>query len=84
MYELIGYLGSIALACCGAPQAYKSYKDKNSDGISKGFLGLWTSGEVLTLIYIIPKADIPLLINYSLNLIFLSVIIYYKVRRSNA
>jgi len=76
---MIGYIGAICLAVCGAPQAYKSYKDKHSDGISTGFLVLWTVGEVLTFLYILPKMDIPLLLNYVSNILFLSVIWRYKI-----
>ena len=79
--EIIGFLGSILLACCGLPQAILSYKQGHSDGISLGFLLMWTLGEILTLIYITPKSDIPLLINYSTNLIFLIIIWKYKIFR---
>jgi len=75
----IGYVGSILLAVCGAPQAYMSYKQGHSDGISILFLLMWSLGEILTLIYIIPKIDIPLLLNYTSNIIFLSVIWKFKL-----
>ena len=78
--ELIGYIGSIMLAVCGLPQAIESYKTKSSEGLTWGFIGLWFVGEIFTFIYILPKMDLPLLINYSSNIIFLSVIIYYKIK----
>jgi uncharacterized protein with PQ loop repeat len=77
--DLLGYIGSICLAICSVPQAYMSYKQGHSRGISVGFLFLWTAGEIFTLLYIIPKADIPLLINYLSNLIFLSIIWKYRI-----
>jgi len=77
--ELIGYIGSIMLAFCGLPQAVESYKTKSSEGLTWGFLALWFFGEIFTFAYILPKMDLPLLINYSANIIFLSVIIYYKI-----
>jgi uncharacterized protein with PQ loop repeat len=80
--EHIGWLGGIFLAICGAPQAYKSFKEKHSNGISLGFLILWTLGEIFTLIYIIPKMDLPLLFNYGMNLIFLGVIWKYKLKKN--
>jgi len=79
--QTIGYIGSIMLAICGAPQAYKSYKEKHSDGISLGFLVLWTLGEIFTFIYITPKMDIPLMLNYGSNLVFLSIIWKYKFNK---
>jgi hypothetical protein len=56
-----------------------SIRQGHSEGISKGFLLLWSLGEVFTLIYILPKADIPLLLNYSANIIFLIIIWKYKL-----
>ena len=77
--ETIGYIGSIMLAICGLPQAIESYKTKSSEGLTWGFIGLWFWGEIFTFAYILPKMDLPLLINYSVNIIFLSVIIYFKL-----
>lgn len=79
--ETFGWLGGIMLAICGAPQAYKSYKEKHSNGISLGFLILWTLGEIFTFIYVVPKMDIPLLFNYTANLIFLSIIWKYRFNK---
>jgi len=76
--DILGYIGSICLAICAVPQAYLSLKQGHSNGISLGFLFLWTIGEIFTLLYILPKADVPLLINYLSNLIFLSIIWKYK------
>ena len=76
----IGWAGSILLAFCGLPQAIESIKTKSSAGITWGFLIMWFSGELLTLIYILPKLDLPLILNYSANIIFLLIIIYYKLK----
>jgi len=78
--ETIGWIGSILFALCGFPQALQSYKDKHSNGLNWPFILMWLFGEILTLIYIWPKSDYPLIFNYSLNLIFLLVIIYYKIK----
>jgi uncharacterized protein with PQ loop repeat len=77
--ELIGWLGSILLAFCGLPQAIESYKTKSSEGLTWGFIGMWFIGEILTIIYILPQMVLPLIFNYTANIIFLSVIIYYKI-----
>jgi uncharacterized protein with PQ loop repeat len=76
---MIGYIGSILLAVCGAPQAILSIKQGHSKGISFYFLLLWSLGEIFTLIYILPKEDKPLLLNYVSNIIFLAVIWKYKL-----
>ena len=77
--ENIGWLGSILLAFCGLPQAIESIKTKSSEGLTWGFIGMWFIGEICTFIYILPKMDLPLLFNYTANIIFLSIIIYYKL-----
>jgi uncharacterized protein with PQ loop repeat len=79
MIEFSGWLGSALLAFCGLPQAIESYQNKNSDGLTWGFLLMWSIGEICTIIYILPKLDLPLLFNYSANVVFLSIIIYYKI-----
>jgi len=80
MIETIGWLGSFFFAICGIPQAWESYKAKNSNGISHGFLWLWILGEVFTLFYIMAQEIvlIPLVANYLFNLLSLVVIVYYK------
>jgi uncharacterized protein with PQ loop repeat len=78
--DIAGWVGSVLFAICGLPQALHSFKVKNSHGLTWGFLGLWLGGEIFTLIYIMPKNDVaPLLLNYGLNLVFLSVICWYKI-----
>lgn len=73
-----GWLSTICFSLCGAPQAYLSYRNKHSDGVSWGLLILWTLGEIFGLIYMVPKADFPIIVNYLVNLLWLSVILRYK------
>lgn len=78
---MIGWLGSLMLAFCGLPQAIKSFRDKHSNGLNYGFLILWTGGEILTLFAITKDAKslIYLFFNYGTNLVFLTVIWFYKL-----
>ena len=76
--ELVGYLGGFLLAICAIPEAYRSWVNKRSD-IGYGMLLTWFFGEILTLIYVLPKGDMPLILNYSLNILFICVIIKYKM-----
>jgi uncharacterized protein with PQ loop repeat len=78
--EYIGWIGSILLAFCGLPQAIESYKTKNSNGLTWGFLIMWGMGELFTIVYIIPKWHWPLIFNYTANIIFISIIVYYKIK----
>lgn len=83
--ETLGWIGSILFAICGLPQAYQSVKDGHSRGLNWFFLLAWLGGEVLTIAYVWPKADLPLLFNYFTNLVFLLVMLRYKVweRKAN-
>jgi uncharacterized protein with PQ loop repeat len=76
---VLGWLGSILLAICGVPQAWLSYKEKHSDGISWSFLLLWGFGEIFCLGYVYNKLDLPLFVNYAINILIVGVMIYYKI-----
>lgn len=75
----LGWLGAVCFAICGLPQAIQSYKQKHSDGISSSFLLLWGTGEILTLIYIFPKKEWPIIFNLVFNLLFIGVIVRFKL-----
>lgn len=76
--NLLGYLGGILLAFCAIPEAYLAWKRKRSD-LSWTFLGMWGIGEVAILIPVIFEIKVGfLLLNYSLNVILISVICFYK------
>ncbi len=75
-----GWLSAFCFSVCGLPQAIKSVKEKHSNGVSWGFLILWLLGELFATIYILPRKDLPLLVNYFINAIFISIILYYKIK----
>ena len=77
--EALGWIGAVCFAVCGIPQALQSVRDGHSRGLNWGFLGCWLIGEVLTIAYVWPKADWPLLCNYIANLALLLVMLRYKV-----
>jgi len=80
LFALMGWLGSILLASCGIPQAWSSYKDKHSHGMSWAFLLLWAFGELFAMIYVYDKLDLPMMMNYGTNILILAIMIYYKIR----
>lgn len=80
IFSILGWLGSICLALCGVPQAVMSYRERHSHGISWGFLVLWAFGELFALAYVYDKLDLPLLLNYAVNILIVGVILYFKVR----
>lgn len=72
------------LALCGLPQAIKSLQTGKAEDISWLFLLLWGGGELFMLIDRIPKQDWALIANYLCNLLFIGIILYYKIfPRSN-
>lgn len=83
MLDVLGWIGSVAFAICGIPQAYQSLKDGHTRGLNWGFLGTWTVGEVCMFLYVLPKGDMPLILNYLGNGICLLVMLRYKIWERN-
>ena len=79
MLEYTGWLGSILFAVCGLPQAIQCAKDGHSRGLNWFFLIAWIGGEILTILYVWPKQDFALLSNYFVNLIFVAIMLRYKI-----
>lgn len=78
--DSIGWIGNLMLAFCGMPQAYRSFKMKNSDGLEWSFLLLWTFGLFFAFCYALTKNDVlPLLFNYFVSILFNLIIIYFKL-----
>lgn len=78
MIQLIGYIGSLAYALCGLPQAYMSIKNGNSRGVSRGFAFLSLIGSALSLAYAVPKADYVLMLNFGCNIVVWGIILKYS------
>lgn len=79
---MIGWIGSACLALCGLPMVIKTYKEGHANGVSLYFLLLWFIGEVLSLIYSLDKDVLPLLFNYGFNILFISIVLYYKLKKA--
>ena len=78
MLDFAGWIGAVCFAVCGMPQALQSIKQGHSRGLNNIFLACWFFGEIFTIIYVWPKSDFPLLVNYFVNLLFLVIMGYYK------
>ena len=78
--ELIGWLSTICFSLCAMPQVIRCFKNKHGRDIPWDLTIIWTLGEIFAIIYVLPIRDYPLLCNYFLNLLLLSIIIYYKVK----
>jgi uncharacterized protein with PQ loop repeat len=81
--ETIGWISGAMLALCGLPEAVLAYRRKNSL-LSYPFLLMWYIGEWGLFFYSLAKNKevdlLPLLFNYGLNIVFISIILFYKMR----
>ena len=76
--NFIGWLSSVLLAACGFPLSLECYIKKSCD-VGYPFLLCWGFGEILVLFYVIYLNKYPLIFNYSINILFLIIIFYYKI-----
>ena len=71
----LGWLGGLLLAFCGCFEAYRAVRSKEYS-ISVPFVVTWFTGEILTLIpLIVQKNEMYLIMNYSMNIIFILIIL---------
>jgi hypothetical protein len=76
-HKIYGWICSLCFMFSGLPAALDALKTGTSN-IHTGTLALWTMGEICAIIYIMPRRDIPLLANYTVNLMFISTLWYFK------
>lgn len=84
MIELIGHVGAFLLSLSSAPQLIKTFKTKNTEGLSLNMLLLWGFGCALMGVYVwYTSKQLPLLINYAFNttLVFTNIYLYLKYRK---
>jgi uncharacterized protein with PQ loop repeat len=82
---ILGTLGALFFAVCAFPQVYYIYKTNNTAAMSLSFISLWALGEIFMWAYVILQNGLtgdwqwPLHINYALNAIALSYLLYKKI-----
>lgn len=77
--ELLGWIGAFCFGICAIPQAWKSYRLKNSHEMTWFFLWLWLGGEVFYMASMLVANPIGwLMFNVCANTSCLLVILYYK------
>jgi len=82
--ELIGHLGALLLSFSSAPQLIKTFRTKDVSGLSLNMLLLWGFGCLFMGIYVVfTTAQIPLVINYTLNtaLVFTNIFLFFRYRK---
>lgn len=76
--SIIGWLGAFFLAICSFPEVFDTIR-KGHNSSSFLFLLFWILGEIFLFIYVLPKRDYPLLANYVLNIILISILLFYNI-----
>lgn len=81
MADLLGWLGCICFALCGVPQAWRSYKDGHSLGLTYSFIVLWLGGEVFYISGTLLKFGWVdwIMWNCMINTVAILVIGYYRI-----
>lgn len=80
--EIIGFLAVFAEAMLGAPQFYRNFQNKSTQGMSKKMVLMWTFGDVFKTCYFIlreapPQFWICGMLQVSIDIsIFIQVFIY--------
>ncbi len=79
--KVSGWIGAACFALCGLPQAIQVVGQGHADGVNSWFIGLWFAGEIFSIFYVYftHGLDKPLFANYTLNLVFISIILYYLI-----
>lgn len=77
--QIIGWIGAIAFMLSAIPQAYQSYRYKNSGNLNLLFLSLWFMGSFTSMFYVVLIKNLPLFCNYLVNFTCVCIILYYRL-----
>jgi uncharacterized protein with PQ loop repeat len=76
---MLGWIGSLLLGICALPETIRTIKDKRCH-VGWGMLLLWYFGELFVFFHVLFNIhDLALLTNYLLNIILITIMIYYKL-----
>jgi MtN3 and saliva related transmembrane protein len=79
---IFGYVAAILTTISFLPQAIKTIKEKNTEGISLVMYSLFTSGVLMWLVYGLYVKDIPIIVANSITLILAVTILALKIKYS--
>ena len=74
----VGLIGSLLLTFSAVSEVIRTLKDRKCH-LGWGFLLMWFFGEVFCTIYGFDLQEIPLIINYTFNLIVSGLMVFYKL-----
>ena len=78
--QVLGWFSALCLSVSAVPQAFKSIKDKHSNGLAGGNILFWGLGEYTGLCYVFYLGDKPLMLMYLANAVSLGIIIFYWIK----
>lgn len=77
--KTLGWIGSLLLAGCGLPEVIKAFEFGECT-LTWTFLLMWFFGEIFVLIPVVCYIKSKFLIfNYSVNILFISILIWFKL-----
>jgi MtN3 and saliva related transmembrane protein len=79
---IFGYVAAILTTLSFLPQAIKTIKEKNTEGISLVMYSLFTSGVLMWLVYGLFVKDAPIIIANAITLILAVIILALKIKYS--
>lgn len=82
LVPLFGYIAAILTTLSFLPQAIKTIREKNTEGISLVMYSLFTSGVLMWLLYGLFVNDIPIIVANAVTLILAVTILTLKIKYS--
>jgi uncharacterized protein with PQ loop repeat len=77
--KLFGWIGSVLLSLCAIPQVWYTLRTGDATGLSWGFLLMWYIGEINLLWYSLPFRSWPLMVNYMINIVCVTLLLIVKI-----
>lgn len=79
MSEIVGFIAAFCTTIAFLPQAIRTFRTKNTDGISLSMYSIFVLGVIMWLVYGILLNDIPLIIANSVTLALSASILVMKI-----
>jgi uncharacterized protein with PQ loop repeat len=77
IYETFNWIGAFLLLICSVPQAYQSWKQGHSKGLSPLMLWFWLTGMASCLVFFLHAQIWPTTISYGFNLLVAGTITWF-------
>lgn len=79
MSEIVGFIAAFCTTIAFLPQAIRTFRTKNTNGISLSMYSIFVLGVIMWLVYGILLNDIPLIIANSVTLALSASILVMKI-----